>query len=78
MRKTKKLEDKIFEPSKKTDFTDNLGYLYPHRPVVLRNPSINLTNSISSIIKAFQNPIWAEQARERLKQIRLLTKVVIA
>ena len=27
------------------------------------------------IIKAFQNPIWAEQARERLKQIKMLTKV---
>jgi len=39
----------------------------------LRNPSINLTDSLSSIIKAFQNPIWAEQARERLKQIKTLT-----
>ena len=39
----------------------------------LRNPRINLTDSLSGIIKAFQNPIWAEQARERLKQIELLT-----
>jgi len=42
---------------------------------LLRNPSINLTNALSSIIKAFQNPVWTEQARERLKQIKLLTRV---
>lgn len=41
----------------------------------LENPSINLTESLAQVIKAFQNPIWAEQARERLKQSKLLTKV---
>ena len=45
---------------------------------MLRIPSINLTNSLAQIIKAFQNPILAEQARERLKQIRLLTRVATA
>ena len=45
------------------------------RQVQLRNPRINLTNALSSIIKAFQNPVWTEQARERLKQIKLLTRV---
>ncbi len=44
------------------------------RQVQLRNPSINLTHAFDCIIKAFQNPIWVEQARERLKQIRMLTK----
>ena len=43
-------------------------------PIMLRNPSINLTDSLAQIIKAFQNPIWAEQTRERLKQIQMLTK----
>jgi len=42
---------------------------------MLRIPSINLTNSLSFIIKAFQNPIWAEQARERLKQINNLKRL---
>ena len=46
------------------------------RQVQLRNPSINLTNSLAQIIKAFQTPIWAEQARERLKQIKMLTRVM--
>jgi hypothetical protein len=27
---------------------------------------------IEPIIKAFQNPVWAEQVRERLKQIKIL------
>ena len=38
-------------------------------------PSINLPSSLTTIIKAFQNPIWTEQARERLKQINTLTRV---
>ena len=41
----------------------------------LRVPSIALTTALSRVLKAFQNPIWAEQARQRLKQIKLLTKV---
>ena len=44
----------------------------------LRIPSINLTDAFDCIIKAFQNPIWAEQARERLKQIQMLTKAATA
>ena len=39
----------------------------------LRIPRINRTDALSSIIKAFQNPIWAEQARERL---RLIKKII--
>ncbi|EKE06261.1 MAG: recombinase [uncultured bacterium] len=38
-------------------------------------PSISLTNSLVQVIKTFQNPVWAEQIRERLKQINTLTKV---
>jgi len=49
---------------------------YASRQAWLRVPSINLTESLSQVIKAFQNPIWAEQARERLKQIKLLTKAI--
>lgn len=41
----------------------------------LRNPSVNLTNSLTQVIKAFQNPILAEQARERLKAIDLLKRI---
>jgi hypothetical protein len=51
-------------------------------------PSFALTDSLSQVIKAFQNPVslpvealaksGAEQARERLKQIQLLTKASIA
>lgn len=37
-------------------------------------PSINLPGSLTTIIKAFQNPVWTEQARERLKQIHTLTQ----
>ncbi|MDO8658419.1 MAG: SDR family NAD(P)-dependent oxidoreductase [Candidatus Levybacteria bacterium] len=47
-------------------------------PNLLRNPSFNRTDSLNSIIKAFQNPEWAEQVRERLKQIKLLTQAAIA
>ncbi len=47
-------------------------------PDWLRNPRINLTNSLAQVIKIFQNPIVAEQARERLKQIQMLTKVATA
>ncbi|MCJ7805837.1 recombinase family protein [Patescibacteria group bacterium] len=45
------------------------------RPILLRVPSFALTTALSRVLKAFQNPIWAEQARERLKQIKMLTKV---
>lgn len=34
--------------------------------------SITLADALSQVIKAFQNPIWAEQARERLKEIKKL------
>lgn len=37
-------------------------------------PRINLTIALACIIKAFQNPVWAEQARSRLKQIKMITK----
>jgi len=43
--------------------------------VELRNPSFALTTALERILKAFQNPIWAEQARERLKQIKILERV---
>jgi len=43
--------------------------------LLLPIPRINLTTALDCIIKAFQNPIWAEQARERLKQIETLSKV---
>ena len=36
---------------------------------MLRVPSINLTDALYRIIKVFQNPIWAEQARKRLKTL---------
>jgi len=39
----------------------------------LRNPSFALTDSLNLVIKAFQNPIWTEQAKQRLKYISLLT-----
>ena len=35
-------------------------------------PSFALTTALSNVIKAFQNPVWAEQARQRLKQINML------
>jgi hypothetical protein len=35
-------------------------------------PSFALTDALSNVIEAFQNPIWAKQARERLKQIKRL------
>jgi hypothetical protein len=35
-------------------------------------PSFALTEALSCCIKAFQNPVWAEQAREKLKQINTL------
>jgi len=44
---------------------------------LLRNPSFALTTSLNSIIKAFQNPVWAEQARQRLNQIKILSKTLI-
>lgn len=34
----------------------------------------SLPSSLTTIIKAFQNPVWTEQARERLKQIHTLTQ----
>jgi len=45
------------------------------RTIQLRSPSINMIDTFSGIIKAFQNPIWTEQARQRLNQIKILTKV---
>ena len=42
------------------------------RPILLRVPSFALTASLNSIIKAFQNPVWAEQARQRLRLIRII------
>lgn len=38
----------------------------------LRVPSFALTTALSRVLKAFQNPTWAEQARERLKEIKKL------
>ena len=37
------------------------------------NPRFALTDSLAQIIKIFQNPVWVEQTRERLKQIKTLT-----
>ncbi len=48
----------------------NLGILSANW---LHVPNFALTDSLSHIIKAFQNPAWTEQARERLKQIKTLT-----
>jgi len=45
---------------------------YASRHAWLRSPNFTLTDSLNSIIKAFQNPIVAEQTRERLKQIKVL------
>lgn len=45
---------------------------YADSKLWLRNPRINRTDALDCIIKAFQNPIWAEQARERLKLIILM------
>jgi len=39
----------------------------------LPSPSLARPERFSLVIKAFQNPVWSEQARERLKQINLLT-----
>ncbi len=38
---------------------------------MLSVPSLALTEAIDCIIKAFQNPVWAEMARNRLAQIKL-------
>jgi len=46
--------------------------------IKLSVPSFALTTALSQVLKTFQNPIWAEQARERLKQIKMLTKVADA
>ena len=48
--------------------------VHTHNSYVLENRNSNITIQLAYIIKAFQNPIWAEQARERLKQINLLTR----
>jgi hypothetical protein len=37
------------------------------------SPRIARSERLSNVIKAFQNPVWVEQARERLKQIKVLT-----
>ncbi len=39
-------------------------------------PSFALTDALSQAIKAFQNPVWVEQARQRLNQIKVLTTVI--
>jgi len=36
--------------------------------------SFALTDSSTQVIKAFQNPVWAEMARNRLNEIKMLTK----
>jgi hypothetical protein len=41
-------------------------------------PSFALTDALSNVIKAFQNPVWAEQARQRLNQIKMLTYTATA
>jgi len=74
--KIDKFESESFEHQEKSDVTGQKGSLLPSRPIWLRNPSINLTDAFNCILKAFQNPVWAEQARERLKQIHTLTHVV--
>jgi hypothetical protein len=49
--------------------------VYTELAEVLRVPSFALTTALSRVLKAFQNPIWAEQARERLKAINLLKRI---
>ncbi len=47
---------------------------YASRQQWLPVPSFALTEALSNCIKAFQNPIWVEQAKQRLKQIQIVTK----
>ena len=47
---------------------------YASRQAWLRNPQINLTELFSPIFKAFTDTVAVEQARERLKQIKLLSE----
>ena len=69
----KKYENWI-EPQKYTDIMVKNPLLRPSIPIWLPQRSFALTTIYTPIIKAFQNPIWSEQLRERLKQIYLLTK----
>lgn len=39
----------------------------------LPSPRLARPERLSLVIKAFQNPVWAEQARNRLNQIKILT-----
>jgi len=48
------------------------------RQIQLRIPSLNRSDSLFTVIKAFQNPIGAEQARERLKLIKTYTELSIS
>jgi hypothetical protein len=41
------------------------------KPKCFPVPSFALTDSLSQVIKAFQNPVWAEQARQRLIEIKI-------
>lgn len=52
---------------------DKIAFYAP-RQSWLRNPSFALTTSLNSIIKAFQNPVWAEMTRNKLNEIKILTK----
>lgn len=69
----KKITEAKATPILDTLFAANMARL---RLAQLRVPSFTLTTALSRVIKAFQNPIWAEQARERLKQIKSLTEVI--
>lgn len=53
---------------------ENVSCLVKLCTILLPVPSLALTEAIDLCIKAFQNPVWAEQARNRLAQIKLLTK----
>jgi len=37
-------------------------------------PVFVLTKALSNVIKAFQKPIWAEQTKQRLNLIKLLSR----
>ncbi len=69
------VDNKVIVEAKPTPIFEALktANMVKFRTIQPHNP-INLTNSMSSLIKAFQNPIWTEQARERLKQIYTLTQ----
>jgi len=66
-------ENGKFEHRKKSDVTGQKGNLLPPRPIWLPKPAINPTSVIEPIIAVFKNGAIAEQTRERLKQIKLLS-----